>query len=137
MLDTGDIDVADLLALLNMFNISRYSGMTSFPINSYSSKKKCIDLYILDHKQYGGSGENPYVKMTNIMPDIFRLYDAIEVGMNRFYRQKTLLVDMVLPKAFRHPNPGRSSIQNSSAMTWMLHHLTVSSTPFGEHSAPW
>ena len=22
------------------------------------------------------------------MPDIFRLYDAIEVGMNRFYRQK-------------------------------------------------
>ena len=86
--DTGDIDVADLLALLNMFNITRYNGMTSFPINSYSSKKKCIDLYIADHKQYGESGENPYVKMTGIMPDIFRLYDAIEVNMNKFYRQK-------------------------------------------------
>ena len=35
--DTGDIDVADLLALLNMFNITRYNGMVSFPINSYSS----------------------------------------------------------------------------------------------------
>ena len=86
--DAGDIDVADLLAILNMFNISRYNGMTSFPINSYSSKKKCIDLYISDHKEYGESAENPYVKMMNIMPDIFRLYDAIEVGMNRFYRQK-------------------------------------------------
>ena len=86
--DAGDIDVADLLAILNMFNISRYNGMTSFPINSYSSKKKCIDLYISDHKEYGESAENPYVKMKNIMPDIFRLYDAIEVGMNRFYRQK-------------------------------------------------
>ena len=86
--DAGDIDVADLLAILNMFNISRYNGMTSFPINSYSSKKKCIDLYISDHKEYGESAENPYVKMMHIMPDIFRLYDAIEVGMNRFYRQK-------------------------------------------------
>ena len=86
--DVGDIDVADLLAILNMFNISRYSGMASFPINSYSSKKKCIDLYISDHKEYGESLDNPYVKMINIMPDIFRLYDAIEVGMNRFYRQK-------------------------------------------------
>lgn len=86
--DTGDIDVADLLAILNLFNIDRYSGMTSFPINSYSSKKKCIDLYISDHKQYGECEENPYVKMTGIMPDIFRLYDTIEVGMNRFYRQK-------------------------------------------------
>lgn len=38
--DTGDIDVADLLALLNMFNIDRYVGMLSFPINSYSFKKK-------------------------------------------------------------------------------------------------
>ena len=86
--DAGDIDVSDLLAVLNMFNIDRYSGMSSFPINSYSPKKKCIDLYIADHKQYGESGQNPYVKMTGNMPDIFRLYDAVEVGMSRFYRQK-------------------------------------------------
>ena len=76
--DSGDIDVADLLALLNMFNIDRYNGMTAFPINSYSSKKKCIDLYINDHKEYAESAQNPYVKMVSIMPDIFKLYDAIE-----------------------------------------------------------
>lgn len=86
--DAGDIDVADMLALLNMFNIDRYSGMASFPTNSYSSKKKCIDLYIVDHKLYGETSANPYVKMTPIMVDIFKLYDAIEVGMNKFYRQK-------------------------------------------------
>lgn len=86
--DVGDIDVADMLALLNLFNIDRYSGMNSFPINSYSTKKKCIDLYISDHKKHGETGENPYIKMTAIMADIFKLYDAIEVGMNKFYRQK-------------------------------------------------
>lgn len=86
--DTGDIDVADLLAILNMFNISRYNGMDSFPINSYSSKKKCIDLYINEHKEYGESIDNPYVKMKPIMADIFKLYNEIEKNMNSFYRQK-------------------------------------------------
>lgn len=86
--DTGDIDVADLVAMMNMFNIDRYSGMSSFPINSYRVKKTCVDLYIADHKKYGESAENPFVKMVDIMPDIFRLYDAIEVNMNRYYRQK-------------------------------------------------
>ena len=86
--DTGDIDVADLLAILNMFNINRYNGMDSFPINSYSSKKKCIDLYINEHKQYGESIDNPYVKMKPIMVDIFKLYNEIEKNMNLFYRQK-------------------------------------------------
>lgn len=105
--DNGDIDVADLLALLNMFNISRYSGMDSFPINSYSSKKKCIDLYIADHKQYGESGKNPYVKMSGIMPDIFRLYDAIEVGMNKFYRQKNPSGRYGSTKGVQIPKPGQ------------------------------
>lgn len=86
--DTGDIDVTDLLALLNLFNIDRYSGMASFPIASYSFKKKCIDYYIEDHKKYGSSQENPYVKMHDIMPDIFRLYDAIEVNIGRYYMLK-------------------------------------------------
>ncbi len=105
--DIGDIDVADLLAILNMFNIARYNGMASFPINSYSSKKKCTDLYISDHKQYGESHENPYVKMTNIMPDIFRLYDAIEVGMNRFYRQKNLSGRYGATKGVQAPKAGQ------------------------------
>lgn len=106
--DSGDIDVADLLALLNMFNIDRYSGMASFPINSYGSKKKCIDLYIADHKRYGESEENPYVKMVSIMPDIFRLYDAIEVGMDRFYRCKNPSGKYGATKGVQTSKPGQA-----------------------------
>ena len=106
--DSGDIDVSDLLAVLNLFNIDRYRGMASFPINSYSSKKKCIDLYIADHRQYGESEENPYVKMVDIMPDIFRLYDAIEVGMNRFYRQKNPGGRYGSVKGVQIPKPGQA-----------------------------
>ncbi len=86
--DMGDIDVADMLAILNMFNIDRYSGMENFPINSYSSKKKCIDLYLADHKNMGETAQNPYIKMKSIMVDIFKLYNKIEVNMNNFYREK-------------------------------------------------
>lgn len=86
--ENGDIDVADILAILNMFNIDRYSGMENFPINSYSSKKKCIDLYLSDHKSMGETLQNPYVKMKPIMIDIIKLYNKIEVNMNNFYREK-------------------------------------------------
>ena len=34
--DSGDIDVADLLAMLNMFNIHKYPGKENFPVVSYS-----------------------------------------------------------------------------------------------------
>jgi hypothetical protein len=62
--------------------------MESFPINSYSAKKKCTDIYINEHKKYGETSDNPYVKMQPIMTDIFKLYDEIEENMNSFYRKK-------------------------------------------------
>ena len=62
--------------------------MAFFPINSYSSKKKCIDLYIADHKLYGKSEVNPHIRITGIMPDVFCLYDAIAGNMDKFYRRK-------------------------------------------------
>lgn len=86
--DAGDIDVADITAILNLFNIDRYQGMASFPINSYSSRKKCIDIYIAEHRDKGEDISNPYVKMRPIMTDIFKLYDAIESNMSAFYRRK-------------------------------------------------
>lgn len=86
--DCGDIDVADLLSILMMFNIDRYPGLESFPTIAYSGKKRCIDMYIQDHKDYGESLDNPYMKMREIMPDIFKLYDAIENNMSAFYRAK-------------------------------------------------
>lgn len=86
--DNGDIDVADLLAILNLFNISRYPGKDDVPVVSYSAKKKCIDYYIDAHKQFGETEGNPYVKMKPIMVDIFKLYDTIETHISSYYRQK-------------------------------------------------
>lgn len=86
--DSGDIDVTDILAILNMFNVDRYNNMEVFPITSYSGKKKCIDYYIKSHKEFGDSLQNPYVKMKPIMIDIFKLYDEIESKMNIFYKKK-------------------------------------------------
>jgi hypothetical protein len=86
--DVGDIDVADLLAVLNLFNIDRYPNRDDIPIVSYSSKKKCIDYYIDSHKKFGETAANPYVKMVSIMVDIFKLYDTIEINMNAYYKSK-------------------------------------------------
>lgn len=87
--DEGDIDVADILAILNLFNIDKYPGIDSFPTNSYSRKKQCIDLYIASHKELGESMKNPYVKMIPVMNDFFRLYDKLEVNIGEYYRSQS------------------------------------------------
>ncbi|MCD7735272.1 MAG: AIPR family protein [Clostridiales bacterium] len=86
--DEGDIDVADILCVLMLFNIDRFPNMENFPIISYSGKKRCIDLYIQDHKKFGETGDNPYVKMKPLMPDFFELYDTIEQNMSVYYKRK-------------------------------------------------
>lgn len=64
------IDAREIVAIINMFNIDEFSS-TNHPIKAYSSKAKMLELYL----------ENPelYRKYINIMPDIFDLYDVIEV----------------------------------------------------------
>lgn len=86
--DEGSIDVTDILAILNMFNLDVYSDMEKFPTASYSSKKKCINTYIDYHKKFENGTDNPYVKMVPIMKDIFKLYDYIEINMAKYYKEK-------------------------------------------------
>ncbi len=86
--DDGDIDVGDVLAVLNLFNIDAYHDMDSFPIVSFGSRKKCIDNYIKLYEKHGDSPENPFVKMKPIMIDIFKLYDYLEKRMCDYYREK-------------------------------------------------
>ena len=86
--DNGDIDVGDILAILNLFNIDAYHEMESFPVVSFSSRKKCIDNYIHMYEKMQDAPENPYVKMKPIMIDIFKLYDYLETKMFDFYREK-------------------------------------------------
>lgn len=86
--DDGDIDVGDILAILNLFNIDAYHEMDSFPTVSFSSRKKCIDNYIHLYEKLQDGPENPYVKMKPVMVDIFKLYDFLESKMFDYYRAK-------------------------------------------------
>jgi len=81
----GTIDVSDILALLNLFNIDRYPELNDYAIVSYNAKKQCIDYYIKQHIEKGNSLENPYVKMSKIMVDIFKLYDKLEKCAREYY----------------------------------------------------
>lgn len=93
--DTGDIDVADIISLLTLFNVDKYPDMNSFPVIAYSGKKKCIDCFIDAHKANGETPGNPYFRMRGIMLDIFKLYDKLETNIGNYYKKKTFPEDMV------------------------------------------
>lgn len=87
--DVKRIDVSDILAILNLFNIDKYptDKLTPMPIISYSSKKSCCDYYIEEHKKHElDQTANPYYKMKDIMPQIAKLYDELETRMPEFYK---------------------------------------------------
>ena len=64
------IDAREIVSIINMFNVDKFDAVTH-PIKAYSSKAKMLDMYL----------ENPeyYRRYVNIMPDIFDLYDTIEM----------------------------------------------------------
>lgn len=103
--DRGDIDVADIISLLTLFNLDKYADINTFPVIAYSGKKKCIDYYITAHKEHGETSANPYYRMKNIMLDIFKLYDKLEVNIGNFYKEKNSsgrygsVKGVVVPKA--------------------------------------
>ena len=87
--DIKRVDVGDILAILNLFNIDKYptDKLSPLPINSYSSKKSCSDHYIEEHKKYSDDQTlNPYYKMMDIMPTITKLYDELEKNMPIYYK---------------------------------------------------
>ncbi len=88
----GSITINDLLAIFNMFNINRYPASPTSnlsPTVSYSSNKTCLDYYLDDDKKFSDDNRinNPYVKMANIMPDILKLYDLLEMKIGVYYKQ--------------------------------------------------
>ncbi|MDE6053910.1 MAG: AIPR family protein [Lachnospiraceae bacterium] len=64
------IDAREVVAIINMFNTEKFDS-TNHPIKAYSSKAKMLELYLDDTESYR--------KYVNIMPDIFDLYDTIEM----------------------------------------------------------
>lgn len=78
----GNIDVSDIVAILSMFNKDMYTAGIH-PIASYSQKSKCIKNYI----KVIDNDNNAFIKMQNIMPDIFKLYAYIEGEIPRVYNR--------------------------------------------------
>ena len=91
--EDGEISISEILAILNMFNIDRYPVMDdrSYPTVSYSSNQTCVKYYSDAFEEYTGEREkeNPYIKMKNIMVDIFKLYDHLEMNMANYYKKAT------------------------------------------------
>ena len=86
--DVNRIDISDILAILNLFNIDKFPVESSMsPVNSYSAKKTCVDAYINASKDEDKNGSiNPYTKMAPLMVDIIKLFDTLEVNMADYYR---------------------------------------------------
>lgn len=72
------IDAREVVAIINMFNIEKFDDI-NHPTKAYSSKAKMLDLYLEDPESYR--------KYVNIMPDIFDLYDAIEMEFATAYNE--------------------------------------------------
>ena len=64
------IDAREVVAIINMFNIEKFDA-TNHPIMGYSSKAKMLGIYLENSESYR--------RYVNIMPDIFDLYDTIEM----------------------------------------------------------
>lgn len=87
--EEGNIDIVDLLATLNLFDLEKYprDQFINFPIVSYSGKAQCIKYYLDYYKNHRETARNPYVKMSKIMADILKLYDYIEKNMRIYYKE--------------------------------------------------
>ncbi|MBC1274287.1 AIPR family protein [Listeria booriae] len=70
------IDAREVVAIINMFNIRKFPN-TVQPVQAYSSKGKMLSMYLEDPEEYR--------KFINIMPDLFDLYDCIEIDFAEAY----------------------------------------------------
>lgn len=83
-----DIDVADILTILYMYNLEKHDNREKMAVSAYSSKQTCVKDYTSAFDKYEDNIENnPYYKMKDVMIDIFKLYDLIETSMARKYRE--------------------------------------------------
>lgn len=83
------IDLADILTLMFMYNLKKFPGKDSMPVQAYSSKAMAIKDYLGNFEEHEKNiNENPYFKMKPIISDIIKLADTIEVEMSKKYREK-------------------------------------------------
>lgn len=84
----GSIDVAEIIAIINMFDIQTYSDMTNCPTISFTTRKAIVNKFIDKDKKYGATIENSFYKLKYIIKDIISIYDFIETNISKFYKGK-------------------------------------------------
>lgn len=77
----GTYDVRDVVALLTLFNIEKYSEHSgTHPKLAYTSKKMSLDMYLKD--------EVSYQKLRPILKDILCLHDYVQIRGRDLYNKK-------------------------------------------------
>lgn len=84
----GSIDVAEIIAIINMFDIQTYSDMVNCPTISFTTRKAVTNKFIDKDKRYGATIENSFYKSKYIIKDIISIYDFIETNISKFYKGK-------------------------------------------------
>lgn len=73
------IDAREVVAIINMFDIEKYSDSIQ-PTQAYTSKAKMLEYYLEDPEKYR--------RFVNISPDIFDLYDTVETEFAEAYNAR-------------------------------------------------
>lgn len=78
------LDTVDLVRLMFAFNAFKYSDGNTQPIQAYSGKAQVLKDYLANYDKE--DGENNYVFIAPLLPEITRLYDKIELEMVQGYK---------------------------------------------------
>lgn len=101
--ERGTYDIADILAVLNCFNIDFYPNQgTSHPVVAYADKGKLIQSFAQDYKDNKGKA---YQRLRPILRDVLLLHDTISKQFAEIAegRGPDDLVEKVQGQPFRFP----------------------------------
>lgn len=77
--EEGVFDIREIIGIMTMFNIELFPGQTDNPKIAYTSKAKCLELYI--------KHQDSYKKIKPLLKDILYLYDLIHLEAKKLYNE--------------------------------------------------
>ncbi|ELC8457862.1 hypothetical protein DDA98_14755 [Clostridium perfringens] len=97
--EISNITIKDVIAILFVFNIDRYSDDLNCPTQAFNATSSCLNDFLRVYKELDSIEDEevkqerltqtPYYKMKDVMVDFFKLYDKIEEKLPNYYHQAT------------------------------------------------
>jgi len=75
-----EVTSRDVISLMTLFNVDRFSDGRKHPVEAYSSKSKCLDWCLEDPQSYE--------RLRLILPDILALHDHVHIAAREKYNQE-------------------------------------------------